>query len=313
MDAPKILCVGPDLAVDRTILIEGFTAGRLYRPRDVLAIASGKGCNCARVLKTLGAQPTVLGWAGGHNGRFIEDGMRAIGVETHFIPISRESRVCTAIYDPQGRTLTEINEANPVIQPAEVEALAQAYLRLLPDFEMVTLSGRLPRGVPPDFYARLIGEAHRAGKPVLLDTYGASLKPAVRARPTLVKPNLQELSELLGKDLHSAEQAAEAAQQLARRHMMWVVVTLGEQGMVAAGLDNLFTAKAPRVKARIATGSGDAFLAGLAYGLASGEPFEGALRLGLAASAANTLELGAGVLRREQVEKLLARTVIRSM
>ena len=308
----KILCVGPDLAVDKTILIEGFSAGHLYRPKNVLTLASGKGCNVARVLKTLGAQPAVLGWAGGHNGRFIEDGMREIGVDTHFIPISAESRVCVAILDPLNRTLTEINETNPVIQAAEVQAFHQAYLRLLPAFDLVTLSGRLPPGVPPDFYALLIEAAQRCGKPVLLDTYGESLRQAVSARPTLVKPNLREFGELLGEELTSVEQAAAAARKMAGQLGIQVVVTLGEQGMLAASRGRLYVAQAPRVQALIAVGSGDAFLAGMAYTIVSGGSFEDALRLGLAASAANTLQPGAGMLHREQVDELAARTVVNS-
>lgn len=302
--AKKVLCVGPDLAVDKTILIDGFSAGRRYRPKDVLTLASGKGCNVARVLQTLGAQPTVLGWAGGHNGAFIREGMETLGVKTVFIPISAESRVCVAILDRANHTLTEINETNPAIQPGEVEALYRAYLRLLPEFEVVTLSGRLPPGVETDFYARLIEAARQAGKPVLLDTYGESLRRAVGARPTLVKPNLQEFNELLGEELSGMDAIAAAARHMAGQIGSQVVVTLGERGMVAADGDRLFTAQAPRVPALSAIGSGDAFLAGMAAVLLEGGSFVEMLRMGLAASAANTLQVGAAILRREQVEAL---------
>lgn len=307
-----ILCVGPDLAVDKTFIIEGFTPGARFRPPNALTLASGKGCNVARALKTLGAQPTVLGWAGGHNGRIIQGGMRKIGVATHFIPISSESRTCLAIYDPTTRSLTEINETNPTIQPAEIEAFWQAYLRLLPTFDLVTLSGRLPPGVPADFYARLIEAAHHAGKPALLDTYGESLRQAIPACPSLVKVNLAEFSELLGEPLATPQAAAQAL-ALSQRLKVRVVVTLGEGGMLAAAEGRLLQGEAPPVNALIAIGSGDAFLAGVAAKWVSGASFEDALRLGMAAGAANTLQPGACIFQREQVEAFYRRTKIHPM
>ena len=76
------------------------------------------------------------------------------------------------------------------------------------------------------------------------------------------------------------------------------------RGMVAADGDRLFTAQAPRVPALSAIGSGDAFLAGMAAVLLEGGSFVEMLRMGLAASAANTLQVGAAILRCEQVEAL---------
>lgn len=309
---PRILCIGADLAVDKTFIIEGFTPNQRFRPPNALTLASGKGCNVARALKTLGAQPAVLGWAGGNNGRIIQGGMRQIGVKTYFIPISAESRTCLAIYDPIAHTLTEINETNPVIQPAEIETLWQAYLRLLPAFDLVTLSGRLPPGVPADFYARLIQAAQAAGKPTLLDTYGESLRQALPARPSLLKINLAEFSELLGAVL-SAQQAGVEALALSQRLGARVVVTLGESGMFAAAEGRLLQGETPPVESLIAIGSGDAFLAGLASELARGAAFEDALRLGLAAGAANTLQPGACVFDAHVVQALLPRVAIRPL
>mgnify|MGYP001150405940 CR=1 FL=1 len=110
------------------------------------------------------------------------------------------------------------------------------------------------------------------------------------ARPTLVKPNLQEFNELLGEELSGMDAIAAAARHMAGQIGSQVVVTLGERGMVAADGDRLFTAQAPRVPALSAIGSGDAFLAGMAAVLLEGGSFVEMLRMGLAASAASPSE-----------------------
>lgn len=309
-ESKRVLCVSPDVAVDKTTFIPDFHVGKLYRPPEVLTLAGGKGCNCARVLKILGAEPVVTGWVGGNNGSFIEEGMGKEGIATRFVRIDAESRVCLVIVDPARGTVTEINEVNPEIKPHQVEQLYQTCLELLPGFDMVTLSGRLPLGVPLDFYVRLIEAAHACQKTVLLDTYGESLRHSIPARASLIKPNLNELCELIGQPLNGLDEIARAAVRLSQQYGSQVVVTLGAQGMVAAEQGSVFSAQVPPVQAVNATGSGDAFLAGLAYAQLDGGSFEEALRLGLAASAANTLQLGAGVLRREQVEELLKFTQV---
>lgn len=52
-----------------------------------------------------------------------------------------------------------------------------------------------------DYYASLVKIAREAGKPVVLDCSGASLESAIQAdvKPTVIKPNNEELSQLLGK------------------------------------------------------------------------------------------------------------------
>ena len=58
-----------------------------------------------------------------------------------------------------------------------------------------------------------------------------------------------------------------------------------------------------------AVGSGDALAAGLVVAMARGDPFEVALRLGVACGAANTLVAGAGRCAVEDVERLAQRAV----
>jgi hypothetical protein len=65
----------------------------------------------------------------------------------------------------------------------------------------VVASGSLPPGVREDFYARVALAVKQAKAKVVVDTAGTPLKAALASGVYLVKPNLRELTELIGGKL----------------------------------------------------------------------------------------------------------------
>src|SRR5512147_2803898 len=116
-----ILCVNPNAAIDKTVVVPAFRLNEIQRPEQVLAFPGGKGCNVARALKLLGESPVVTGWIGGYAGQFIADSLRAEGIQTDFIHTAFESRTCLSILDPQNNTLTELYEKGDPVPAESVE------------------------------------------------------------------------------------------------------------------------------------------------------------------------------------------------
>lgn len=310
-----ILCVNLNTAIDKTLVVDNFQLNGIYRPREVLALPGGKGCNVARVLKALGSQPVVTGWVGGHAGRFIDDGLRAEGIQTAFAASALESRECISILDPVNGTVSEVYENGRPVAEAELEQFMAIFRASLPRCEAVTLSGSVPPGVPRDIYAQLITLANEAGVRILLDSSGDTLRLGIAGRPFLVKPNEDELAALLGAPVEalSVEHVAAVAQDVAHRYTTSVVVSLGAQGAVAAHDGRAYHARPPQIDIVSAVGSGDSMLAGLVHALVQRQPFEDALRLGVAAGAANALVLGAGRVRHADIMAILPRVQVRML
>lgn len=306
-----ILCVNPNPAVDKTLVVENFQLHAIHRPSVELALPGGKGCNVARAAKSLGQQPVVTGWVGGHAGQFIEDGLRAEGIQAAFVHTAVESRDCVSILDPANDTITEIYEkGRPVVQ-AELDAFYALYQEWLPKVSLITFSGSLPPGVPADFFARLIGLARAAGVRTILDSSGEPLRRGIEeGRPDVLKCNRAELSGAVGRSLDLLEDLRSAVRALSERLGMLVVVTLGSSGAMAAQGQRIWMAQAPRIQSVSAVGSGDAFLAGLACAILTERAFEDALRLAVAAGSANALQIGAGRLLVEDVDRLIGRVTV---
>ncbi len=303
-----ILCVNLNAAIDKTIVVDSLRVGEIQRPHAVKSLPGGKGCNVARALRHFDVAAVVTGWVGGAAGQFIEAGLQAEGIASDFVHTGLESRTCTSILDKSTEKLTEIYEKGDPIPADKVVEMLDHFRRIVGDYEMVTLSGSLPPGVPVNFYARLIGLAHEAGVPVLLDSSGPALRNGVAAQPTLIKPNEAEAAVLSARPLSTLPELAAAAGEIARRHGTIVALSLGGRGAILARGQRAYHIQGPPVEAISAVGSGDCMLAGLAYGLARGLSLPECGRIGVAAGTANTLVIGAGHFTRAGFDDVYAST-----
>ncbi len=300
-----ILCVNLNAAIDKTIVVSPFRLNEIHRPQQVIALPGGKGCNVARALKTLDDRPMVTGWVGGFAGQFIESGLKREGIETGFVYLDTESRTCISIRDAENGTLTEIYEKGDPVPAEKTQAFKALFQTLIKNYAAITLSGSLPPGVPPDFYAELIDIARNAGVPTFLDTSGAALQHGIEAQPTFVKPNQKEFADLLNAPLISEDVVAEVA----RRYKTNLILSLGADGVICSDGDNLFQVRPPRLKIQSAVGSGDCLLAGIVFGFTHGFPFKDALCYGVAAGTANALSLGAGFFTKEEFDSVLPQII----
>lgn len=316
-----ILTVALNTAIDTTMtLATPLTLGGTHKADSVLKLPGGKGINVARVLHTLDVPVHVTGLIGGSAGEFIKKGLAEAGIDATFLPIASSSRTCNAIVEEEGHRVTEINEPGPAITLTEAEAFLNLFEGLLTGAHTVVLSGSLPPGLPDDYYVPLIHLAKIAGIPVILDTSGPSLLPAVAARPLLVKPNATEAAQLLGDEMRSVKDAVRAGQHIRQRGAHMVAITRGEQGAILVTGVGTWRASVQVSHSLSPVGSGDAFIAGFIAALHNIVGKQGmatlstteiaddvlvqALAEAVACGAANTLHLGAGVLECEDVERL---------
>lgn len=285
-----ILTVVLNPAVDKAWVTPGFAPGQINRIAEARTVPGGKGNNVARVARTLGHPVTATGLAAGHNGRWMEEALAALDIAPRFLQVPGETRTCPTIVDPLTGTLTQLIEPGPPVAPGAADAFAAHLRSLLPGADVVVLAGSLPPGLPADYYARLVGVA--AGLPVILDTSGEALRRGAAAGPAVIKPNRDELQDLLGRDAAAADSDLLSACQAVREQGVGTVLaSLGEAGALMVGPGYALRARPPRLAAVNTVGSGDALVAGLAVALARGLGPADSLRLAVACGAANALSV----------------------
>lgn len=302
-----ILCVTPNTALDRTLLVPGYGAGGVFRPQQVVAAAGGKGVNVARVVKLLGGGSRCYGFIAGHTGALVASLAAGEGLDARWTILDAgETRTCTILVDPVQEQTTVVNESG-------VETSASDWARLRDDLVVsadgasaICFCGSLPPGSPLDAFAALLAELVATGKSVWVDTSGAPLRTAAEVKGVHIKVNDDEAAALLNAPVTSLAEAAAGAKALAQRMSASVVITIGARGAVLSDGQTMWHAMPPAIQAKSAVGSGDSFLAGLLVGLEAGEPPDQALRRGVAAGAANALSVGGGQFRLEDYVRILS-------
>ncbi|MGM0494080.1 MAG: 1-phosphofructokinase family hexose kinase [Armatimonadota bacterium] len=287
-----VLCA--NAGVDKTYEVPNFAVGGFYHPSAASTVAGGKGINVARVLAALNQVNTVLGFAGGNNGRFIAADLMEADLKTDLVNIAEESRVTINIIDRTQHTQTRVDEIGPLVTPTEVRRLRDRWTRNLRGSAMGIIAGSAPRGINLELYAELVEIARSMKKPVFLDAHDELLARAVPAGPTVVTPNLSELQRLVGRQLTVPEGIIATGTELLEDGIRVVLVTLGARGAIGVTRSSgIWWARPPKVDRISSVGCGDAFVAGFAVGSMQRRPFEQRLRLAAACGAANAETFGA--------------------
>ena len=304
-----IVTVTLNAALDRTLTVPHFQLGHRHRASDVLTLAGGKGINVARALKRLDVPVVATGLAGGRTGTRIVEELTSEAILNDFVRIGGESRTSTAVVDPTEGSYSEINEWGPKVTAHELEVLLDKLHYLSRGADFVVFAGTLPRGVEESFYAEAVRDLNRRDVQVVLDSEGQPLRLGVEAEPFLVSPNQLEAEHVVGQELEDEEDFLMALDAIAELGARNVQITL-ESGCYALFREERqvkrYKALAPTVEAVSVVGAGDVLLAQFIAAQLAGKSSEESLRLGVAAGAASTLEVGAGRFDPREAHRLVA-------
>ena len=178
---------------------------------------------------------------------------------------------------------------------------------------MVTISGSTPKGASSLLYREMIQATREAGKPVILDTSGSLLEDCLLARPTMIKPNIDEIRGLTKRPMNTRESLLRAARDLHEDGIEIVAISLGGDGSLVSCKEGVFDVKVPKIDAVNTVGCGDSMIAGYAVGMSRGLSMEETIRLASAVSAANAMRMETGFIVMEDVEALLPQINIKKI
>jgi 1-phosphofructokinase family hexose kinase len=303
-----ILTVTLNAAIDRTVAVPNFRQGRRHRAVESRTVAGGKGINVARALGLLGRPVIATGLAGGATGARVLELLEEESVLTDFTRIRAETRTNLAVIDPTSTEQTEINERGPEVSEEEIETFFDRLDYLARGARICVLAGSLPPGADPELYARLVKGFRERSILSVLDAEGEAMLSGLRAGASIVTPNEREAEELVGHEFQGPGDLAHGLAELLELGAEEAIITRPD-GCVAAlrdGSERLFLAVSTEpLEPVAAVGSGDAFLAGYVAARYDGASPSECLSYGVACGAESTQHFGAGVVDRDQVERIL--------
>jgi 6-phosphofructokinase 2 len=300
---PKIITVTFNPTIDKSTSIAALMPEKKLRCSEPRFEPGGGGINVARAIKKLGGEALAVYPAGGYSGKFLNELMRREGVTVHSVETKSHTRENLIVFDRS--TSLQYRFGMPGSQVLEEE-----WRQLLTDIEnsgaeYIIASGSLPPGMPDDIFGWIAEIAKRINAKLVVDTSGEALKKAVDKGVFLLKPNLGELSSLVGKEEVSHESVDEIAKEIISRNCCQaIIVSLGSAGARLITKDEVIQVIPPVVKRMSTVGAGDSMVAGIILSLSRGMALKEAMKYGVACGTAATLNPGTELCKLEDVEKL---------
>lgn len=274
-------------AIDRLLFIEAYRKNDTNRIKRMEEVLGGKGTHVSLNLAQLDVPNVCFGVAKGETGRRIIASLQRhpqIDVEMLYTE-DGESRTNYAVIE-EDQTCTLITEKGDTL---EADLCWQLLDRMEARFmtgDILVLSGDASNTEIPFFYnvvmERLAGKAPR----VFLDTSSDNLSEGLKGKPYLVKPNLDELSQIVGRPVRTEAEIIDGMDYIEREGVQVVAVSCGSEGSYVRQHGKTYRIFPLPVAVRNTIGCGDAYLSGLVCGLAQEKPLMETLRLTTAISAA---------------------------
>ncbi len=308
-----ILTVTLNAAIDKRYVVEEFKVGEVNRVKECVYTPGGKGLNVSKPAAIAGASVIATGFTGGHAGQYIQESLKPFGIKSNFYHLQDESRTCINIWDEKNQVQTEFLEPGFTVSADDFDRFARHFESLLEQVSVVAMSGSVPRGLDGTAYQGLIGAAKKAGKKVILDTSGALLTSGIAALPTMIKPNIDEIRMLTGLTCDNQDDIINAAEEIHRKGIDIVVVSLGGDGSLMVCNEGIYRAAVPKFEAVNTVGCGDAMIAGFALGLGRGDSLPEILRSASAISAAAALREETGFFVMDDMVRILPQIEITKM
>lgn len=288
-------------ALDYVVKMDELVLGRVNRTNKEAVFYGGKGINVSIVLHNLGIASRALGFVAGFTGKEIEEGVKAMGVDTDFIHLKEGmSRINVKI---KAEKETEINCQGPAISQEEIEELYKR-LEQMKDGDMLVLAGAIPATLPADMYEKIMQKLSDQKIDIVVDATRDLLRNVLKYHPFLIKPNNHELGEMFGVECNSLEDIETYARKLQDMGARNVLVSMaGDGAVLITEQGQVYRIGVPDGTVVNSVGAGDSMVAGFVASYSREQDYEKALKYGTATGSATAFS--EGLAEQEKVNELL--------
>lgn len=308
----KIITLTLNPAFDIHCYIPNFAPYRENLARVTERCAGGKGVNISRALMSGGIESLALVVVGDENGDSFERQLAADKINYRSITVSGRIRENITVHT-EGADETRISFEGFSADIALLENTLSILMSEKLDGATVTFTGRAPTGVDVTDIKAFLCELRSRGARLVIDSKSFSLEDITEIKPYLIKPNAEEISEYLGREIKSFEEVREAAEELCRKGIENVMISLGADGALLTNVNGVITALPPKIDAVSTIGAGDSSIAGFLAAETAGADSAEKLRMAVAYGTAACLTEGTRPPRAEDIRRILRSVAINKL
>lgn len=279
------LTIAPAMDYSLNLGDKKLNVGCTNRLKDDGFSLGGKGITVARMLNNLRVKNIPIVALGGSMGKQMRDIIDKEYDKAVYLPTEGNSRLNVMITGPHEDT--RFNVEAPKVKEKGLEKLFAYIKKNVKKDDIMILSGSLGQE-DKGLYAKIISEyLNPVGAIAILDTTGEALDRALEAHPFMIKPNDEELGDLLGKPMNTAEDILAGGEELKKKGPLSVLVTMGSKGAYYFAEDgHVYHCSNAQGTQISAVGAGDSSISGFIKGLSEKVSIEKRLQYSMAAGGA---------------------------
>lgn len=302
----KIITLTLNPALDKSIEIDKLVPEKKLRCSDAVLEPGGGGINVSRAIHKLAGSSTALYLAGGYTGKKFSQLLAQELPDFHEFEIAEDTRENFIVVDVSVNKQYRFGMEGPNVAAAEWQQCLD-FLDTQHGVDYIVASGSLAPGIPLDFFGKLAALAKKKSARLVVDTSGKPLQHAVEEGIFLCKPNLGELSSLVGKERLATDEILLAARSIiAKGGCEVMAVSMGPDGALLVTATESFHIKPPAVEVHSTVGAGDSMVGGMLMGLAQDWSWKDVLCYGVAAGTSATMNHGTGLCKKPEVDRIFA-------
>lgn len=292
-------------SIDITYNVEQLKIGKVHRPVQTIKNAGGKGINVSKVLAQLGADLRAHTYLGGENGQWLEMKLNELNIPTIITYIKESTRQCIAINDQYKQT--EILEQGPEISIDEQNFYLEQLRNNNSYIDTMVISGSTPKlseNSSLNYIKEVLKSTNNSYN--ILDIRPSELIETLKAQVPIhcIKPNEEEFKVLVNESKLNDKKIY----NILKAHTLFsgidVFLTLGDKGAIIKIRDKIYKAEIPEIKTENSVGSGDATVAGIAFGIQNfHKEDKKIIRLALSCGMSNATQKETGYINSKQIQE----------
>lgn len=282
-----ILTITINPLLERRLYFEKIFLGKDNRAYKEEFTAGGKGINVSRQLNQLGLKNSAFTFLGGNNGKILRNILNQEKIEHSVVSTKSETRSANLIIEKNENRITTFFGVNSLITKEESDEFKDKLDKMIRNCSIVVFSGSSPCEEADDIFPYGIELANKYDKISVLDTYGNHLENCINALPTVIHNNINEIESSLGFSVNNEEEKVNFLKHLYSKGIKMAFLTNGSDTTYASKYDFHYKITPPKVNTIDPTGSGDAFVAGIVYGLEHSLVYDEFIKIASALGAAN--------------------------
>jgi len=309
-NAPSVIAIAAPNTVAFAAKLKATDDGLRVVSSD--SMSAGKVITASTALVTFGRRVRLVSFVGqGPIGNRFERDIQQVGYETlEIVRTKGDTRLAPNIIRENDAFEWNFSAPGSPIKEDEIRTFQAAYEKVLnaaTPGTIVLMGGKVPLGVDTLFWKKIVERAKLRNLIVYFDNLetnrsGGELQEILAAGVHLIKPNLDEFANLIGKDRKLFEnnfsnivkEARALMNSVNKRggNLQTVVVSLAEKGALLVTADQAYHAFAPVMKVDNTLGAGDVLVGALAHKLSLNHPLNEAIQFAVGAATISSQKPG---------------------